>query len=229
MDKATVRNREILLKALKKEKFPNAIVNAFATVPQENFFDQGFRSLWYTGKPVPIGLGEYSDATLDLLRMFRRLEPNKKWKVLEVGTGSGYSTALLSHLVKEVITVEWKEELAASAKCSIQASGVTNVRIFCGDGTLYEKALGLFDAVVIMAACRKRPLSLTRQIKAGGRIAFPMGTPTQQQITIMVNNAPDNLDTDEEFFTTRFFEFCEFYPARGRYGWDQVISDSSSE
>ncbi|HDP80064.1 MAG TPA: protein-L-isoaspartate O-methyltransferase [Spirochaetes bacterium] len=229
MNTSINRNREQFLTLLKGEKFPKGIIDAFAGVRQEWFFDQALQEKFYTGEPLPLGMGEFGDAPMDMARMIRRLGPQKKWRLLEVGTGSGYSTALLSGLVKEIVTVEWNEKLASLAKMNLKGAKIDNVRVFQGDGTLFDEGLGLFDGIIIFAALRKRPLSLTRQLKRGARISFPMGNPSQQQITVMINEPPDNLEEEGDLFTTSFHEFCVFPPVRGRYGWDQVAHSSFSE
>jgi protein-L-isoaspartate(D-aspartate) O-methyltransferase len=209
-------NRSRFLAELKSAKIKKNVIEAFESVPQESFFEQAFSRLMYTPESVPIGSGERSDPPMALAMMLGRLSPQHRWRVLEVGTGSGYSTAVLSRLVREVVTVEIREELAAAAKRRLQLSRISNARVFAGDGTEYERALGQFDAVVVLAGCRKRPLSVLRSVKSGGRMVFPMGPEHQQQIALLTNRASED---GEEMFHTSFHEYCIFTPLQGRYGW----------
>lgn len=208
--------RDAFLASLKKVKAGKAVIDAFAAVRQEDFFDPAFRKSFYTDETVPIGCGERSDPLMSLARMFAVLAPQKKWRVLEVGTGSGYSTAVLSRMVAEVVTVDLYGELSTAAKARCRKRKFDNIRFFTGDGTDHEPSLGLFDAVIVCAACRKRPLSLVRSTKKGGRMVFPMGLPHQQQITLLINDTPEGGD---ELLRVSFHDLCLFTLLQGRYGF----------
>ena len=208
--------RDAFLASLKKVKAGKAVIDAFAAVRQEDFFDPAFRKSFYTDETVPIGCGERSDPLMSLARMFAVLAPQKKWRVLEVGTGSGYSTAVLSRMVAEVVTVDLYDELSAAAKARCRKRKFDNIRFFTGDGTDHEPSLWLFDAVIVCAACRKRPLSLVRSTKKGGRMVFPMGLPHQQQITLLINDTPEGGD---ELLRVSFHDLCLFTLLQGRYGF----------
>ncbi len=216
MAKAKNPKRDEFFSLLKKHKVKKHIIDAFGEVDQERFFDPMFRAQMYTPEAVPIGFGERSDPPLALAQMLSRLGFLSRWRVLEVGTGSGYSTAVLSHLAREVVTVEFKEDLAAFSKRRMKTADIENVRVFAGDGTEYDASLGTFDAVIVLAACRKRPLTLLRSLKEGGKLIFPMGPEHQQQITLLVN---ETVNDSEDVFRTSFHEFCEFTPIEGKYGW----------
>lgn len=214
MSMSTKRNA--FLASLKKARMGKAIIDAFAEVRQEDFLDAAFKSSFYTDETVPIGCGERSDPLPSLARMFDILALRKKWRVLEVGTGSGYSTAVLSRMVAEVVTVDLYDELSGAAKTACRKRGFGNIRFFTGDGTDHEPSLGLFDAVIVCAACRKRPLSLVRSLKRGGRMVFPMGLPHQQQIALLVNDAPE---AGDELFRVSFHDMCVYTLLQGRYGF----------
>ncbi len=209
-------NKEPFLRALQKQKIPKNIIEAFDAIDQGLFFDPVFRKKLYTGDVIPIGFGEISDPPVALAKMLKHLALKKSWRVLEIGTGSGYSTALLSRLAGEVVTIELSEELALSAKKHLLDCGVSNVRQFAGSGTEFDAPLGMFDAVIVCAACRKRPLPLVRRLKARGKMVFPMGPEHQQQICVLLNETDD---AEKELFKTSFHEFCEFGPLQGKYGW----------
>ncbi len=207
--------RDAFLAALKKKKAGKAVIDAFAAVKQEDFFDAAFKKSFYTDETVPIGFGERSDPLMSLARMIGILAPQKKWRVLEVGTGSGYSAAVLSRLVAEVVTIDLYEELSAAAKARCRKKKFDNIRFFSGDGTDHEPSLGIFDAVIVCAACGKRPLSLLRSLRKEGRMVFPMGLPHQQQITLVINDAPDG---GGDLLRVSFHDLCVFTLLQGRYG-----------
>jgi protein-L-isoaspartate(D-aspartate) O-methyltransferase len=209
------KNKTDFLKKLKKLKVKKNVMDAYEAVDQKRFFDSVFRDQYYGEEPLPIGFGETSDPFLPQALMLNRLMPHKKWNVLEIGTGSGYSTSLLAHLVNRVVTIDINEELALAAKMNLAAAGIRNVRHLAGDGTEANPGLGQFDAVVVWAACVKRPVSVISRLRFGGRMVFPMGPPHQQQIALLVNMPRESM---EELFQTTFHEFCIFSPLYGMFG-----------
>lgn len=216
------KNRKTFLAALKKEKIRKNVIEAFEAWRQEDFFDDYFKPSFYTEQQVPIGFGEKSDPPLALARMISHLAPQRKWRVLEVGTGSGYSTAILSLLVREVVSIDDREELAREAKARLTRLKVRNVRLFSGDGTERDPELGLFDAIILLGACQKRPLALTGGLKREGKMIFPMGPMHQQQIALLIDAAEgraiSEYDEFDALFQMSFHEFCAFTPLRGKYG-----------
>lgn len=209
------KEKNKFLKLLKDAKIGKHVLDAIAAVDRKKFFDPIFADRIWTAGPIPIGAGQTSDDLLVLARMISRLSPKKKWRVLEVGTGSGYSTALLSLLAKEVVSIEYHEELARSAKEHVIGEGYANTRFFSGDATDFDGPLGDFDGVIVFAACVRTPYFLVNVVKEGGVAAFPMGPAHQQQITHFVNN-PAARRTNENY---KFHELCTFDSIRGIYGW----------
>jgi protein-L-isoaspartate(D-aspartate) O-methyltransferase len=209
------KNKTDFLKKLKKLKVKKSVMDAYEAVDQKRFFDSVFRDQYYGEEPLPIGFGETSDPFIAQALMLNRLMPEKKWNVLEIGTGSGYSTALLAHLVATITTIEINEDLAMLAKMNLAAAGIRNVRHLAGDGTAANPGLGQFEAAIVWAACVKRPVSVISRIRFGGRMVFPMGPLHQQQIALLVNMPKEST---EEFFQTTFHEFCIFSPLYGLFG-----------
>jgi protein-L-isoaspartate(D-aspartate) O-methyltransferase len=215
--KKTTEAKEMFLSSLKKEKIIKPVRDAFEKVDKTRFFDSIFEERHFEDEPLPIGFGQHGDDPLALARMMHYLRPKKGWRVLEVGTGSGYSTALMASLVKEVITVEYYEKLAASAKERITGRGIENVRFFAGDVTdpsMEGKFEGL-DGLIVYAGCRHTPYALINALVAGGTAVFPMGPAHQQQIILYRGDAQKG-DSPECY---HFHELCAFDSLRGRYGW----------
>lgn len=213
--KSLKKRKEEFVTRLQKNKIPKRVLDAFAAVKQEDFFDEIYEDRLYGFEPVPIGRGETSDDPLALARMIHYCGIKKDFHVLEVGTGSGYSTAILAQLAKSVTTIEIDETLALLAKQRFKKMGLSNVRIFAGDGTDVDESLGFFDAAVILAGCRKRPLLLLHVMKPDSLVVFPMGPAHQQQIALMLNHRDDNV---EGLYPVVFKEFCSFMPIIGIYG-----------
>ena len=216
------REKSNCIKLLKEAKVGKPVLDAIASVDRKKFFDPIFADRAWSPGPIPIGAGQTSDDLAVLARMIGLLAPKKKWRILEVGTGSGYSTAVLSLMAREVVTIEYHEELARSAKERVIGAGYSNTRFFTGDATDFDGPLGEFDGVIVFAACVRTPYFLVNVVKEGGFAVFPMGPAHQQQITHFVNN-PAARRTNENY---RFYELCTFPSIRGVYGWvDEVEAE----
>ncbi|MDA3900699.1 MAG: methyltransferase domain-containing protein [Spirochaetes bacterium] len=211
----------------RKKKFINEIVEAgirkeiikhFSDVEPSIFFDSLFEDRFYTEKSIPIGYGEYGDNFVTLAKMLNLLDPDSNGRILEVGTGSGFSTALLSLLYREVFTIDFNEDLAVSAKKRLYNYGYENIRFYAGDAstktdTIDEK----FDGIIIHAACLKRPFTIITLLKEKAPIVFPMGPPIQQQITVLLNEPSPETGSN---FRTRFLDFVQCSHIQGPYGYD---------
>jgi len=208
--------KKSFLEELKNLKTGKRIIDAFEEYEPKDFLDSIFHKKFYTEEPVPIGMGETCDSPRTLARMLHYASPKATSRALEIGTGSGFSTALLASLSKEVATIEFHEELALRAKKRLADLDITNVRFFAGDGTDFDGPLGMFDVIVVYAACYTRPLSLLKLLRPDGRLVFPMGPLHQQQITVAFNDMMKD-ETDGVIRTT-FHELCNFKPIRGQYG-----------
>ncbi len=209
------KRKEEFIKILQKNKIPKKVIDAFAAVNQEDFFDEIYEDRLYGLEPIPIGRGETSDEPLALARMIHYCGIKKDFHVLEIGTGSGYSTAVLAQLAKSVTTIEIDETLAVRAKERFKKLGLSHIRIFAGDGTEIDDSLGLYDGVIVLAGCRKRPLLLLHVAKPDSMIVFPMGPAHQQQIALLLNHRDDSV---EGLYPVVFKEFCSFMPIIGMYG-----------
>jgi protein-L-isoaspartate(D-aspartate) O-methyltransferase len=208
----TKREKEFF-ELLKKDGIRDDVINAFKRFNQKDFFDQIFSGYFYSEEPIPIGNGEKADASPILAKMINHLSLRKESRILEIGTGSGYSTAILSKLFNEIVTVEYYEDIAISAKERLGKLKITNVKFLTGDITDLEGLQDLFDGIIIFAACPSRPLLLTPYLKEKGLIVFPMGPIYQQQITVMRNEPGDN----DSLYKMTFHDLCSFTPLMGVY------------
>ena len=161
-------------------------------VPRERFVSEPYRAQAYEDHPLPIGDAQTISQPYIVALMLESLQLTPTDKVLEVGTGSGYATALLAELAAEVFSIERHPALAESACEIIAALGYTNVRLFTGDGTLGLPATAPFDAILVSAAAPDVPPALLAQLRENGRMIIPVGMDDSQQLQFirMVNGRP---------------------------------------
>jgi protein-L-isoaspartate(D-aspartate) O-methyltransferase len=217
-----ILNEEKYIKELKKLKLKKNILDAFSDIDRRKFFDPVFENKLYSMEKVPIGHGETSDEPVILAKMIQALNPEKNWRLLEIGTGSGYSTAILSRLVSEIVSVEYFEDLASSAKPKVISEGCYNVKFLSGDANDMPEDENGFNGIIVFAGCSQRPFTLLNILKDNGRIVFPMGPAIQQQVVLFTKPSGDILDNSTSSF--KFLDFCNFSSIRGKYGWvDKVF------
>ncbi len=168
------------------------VLDAMLRVPRDQFVAEPYRDQAYEDHPVPIGNGQTISQPYIVALMLESLELKATDKALEVGTGSGYVTALLAELVAEVYSIERHPALADGARELIAGLGYSNVRIFTGDGTLGLPAHAPFDAILVSAAASQLPPALLAQLSDAGRMIIPVGTDDAQQLQFirMVNGEP---------------------------------------
>jgi protein-L-isoaspartate(D-aspartate) O-methyltransferase len=170
------------------------VLDAMLRVPRHEFVPEPYRAQAYDDHPLPIGDGQTISQPYIVAIMLECLQLTPRDKVLEVGTGSGYVTALLAELAAQVFSIERHASLADSARNLLAALGYTNVRVFTGDGALGLTACAPFDAILVSAAAPQVPLALLSQLRDGGRMIIPIGAPDSQQLQFirMVNGQAVN-------------------------------------
>jgi len=180
------------------------VLNAMARVPRHEFAPEPYRGEAYEDHPLPIAEGQTISQPYIVALMLEALALSPGDRVLEVGTGSGYVTALLAELAAQVISVERHAALADPARELIARMGYTNVRIIVGDGALGFPECAPYDAIIVSAAAPDVPPTLLAQLAEGGRMIIPIGPPDSQQLQLirMVGGQPR--------ITLR--ELCRFVP-----------------
>lgn len=158
------------------------VLDAIAAVPRERFVPPSGRGEADLDRPVSIGEGQTTSQPSLIAFMLAALGLTGDEKVLEVGTGFGYQTALLAHLAAEVHSIERFEPLAAAARENLAAAGLDEVNVVVGDGTRGLPEHAPFDAIVVAAAAPELPPALGEQLAEGGRMVAPVGPPTDQAI-----------------------------------------------
>jgi len=157
------------------------VLRALATVPRHRFVPVEQKDLAYVDAPLPIGRGQTISQPFIVALMTELLQPDPRAAVLEIGTGSGYQTAVLAGLVRQVYSIERIPELAAAAERRLRELGYTNVEIRADDGGRGWEERAPFDAIMVTAAAATVPPALVRQLKPGGRLVIPVGEPHRSQ------------------------------------------------
>ncbi|AIX49098.1 MULTISPECIES: protein-L-isoaspartate(D-aspartate) O-methyltransferase [Pantoea] len=151
------------------------LLQAIADVPRERFVDEAFEHKAWDNMALPIGSGQTISQPYMVARMTALLELNPHSRVLEIGTGSGYQTAILAHLVNHVCSVERIKGLQWQAKRRLKQLDLHNISTRHGDGWLGWPARGPFDAIIVTAAPPEIPTALIAQLGEGGRMVLPVG------------------------------------------------------
>lgn len=178
------KNRERMVKyQLSNRNITNPnVLRAFLKVPRHLFVPPGYEDQAYEDHPIQIGYEQTISQPYIVAFMLEQLELHKEDKVLEIGTGSGYQTALLAELVKEVYSVELIPDLYESAQERLNFLGYSNVNLSCSDGRNGWADKGHFDKIIIAAASNKIPKNLIEQLKEGGAMIVPIGGENQDLV-----------------------------------------------
>jgi protein-L-isoaspartate(D-aspartate) O-methyltransferase len=168
------------------------VLDAMLRVPRHEFVSPAHRAQAYEDHPLPIGEGQTISQPYVVALMLGALQVGPGEKVLEVGAGSGYATALLAELAAQVYALERHDALAASAREVLQRLGYTNVKVLTGDGTLGFPPAAPFDAILVSAAAPDLPTALIAQLGEGGRMIVPVGANDSQELQFIriVNGRP---------------------------------------
>jgi protein-L-isoaspartate(D-aspartate) O-methyltransferase len=181
-----------------------AVLDAMRTVPREAFVADDLREFAYRNAPLPIGKGQTISQPLVVAHMAEALELEPDDLVLEIGAGSGYAAAVLSHLAKQVVTIERHEELADGARRRLKKLHYGNVRVISGDGTRGFPEEAPFDAIVVAAAGPHIPPSLLEQLQVGGRLVMPVGQGDSDQRLVRATRRTHDRYEYEDLGAVRF-------------------------
>jgi len=172
---AARRARMVELQLERRNIHDERVLAAMRTVPRHLFVPECFRDMAYDDAPVPIGHNQTVSQPYIVAYMLQHLKLTGKEKVLEIGAGSGYQTALLAQLCRKVYALEIISELTAPAASIMDALDVRNVKIRCADGYLGWPEAATFDRIIVAAAPGHVPQNLLAQLREGGRMILPLG------------------------------------------------------
>lgn len=164
------------------------VLSAMAAVPRHLFVPEGQWHNAYEDHPLPIGDGQTISQPYIVAAMTEALEVGPENRVLEIGTGSGYQTAILASLAKMVYTVEVIESLSVRARLALLRLGIRNVRFRIGDGHLGWPEFAPYDRVIVTAAADTLPYELAEQLGNGGKMVVPVGPTGTQSLTLVVKH-----------------------------------------
>jgi protein-L-isoaspartate(D-aspartate) O-methyltransferase len=199
---AAARNRMVQRHLVERGLKNPRVLEAFRTVPRHRFLPPKTQRQAYDDESIPIGEGQTITPPYDVAFMTEVLDPKPTDKVYEVGTGSGYQSAILSRLVKEVYSVEIHEPLSKRATQVHRELGYTNIHTRVGDGYAGWPEAAPFDAIIVTCAPEKVPQPLFDQLKEGGRMVIPLGTRFRQSLHII--DKKDGKRVDRELTPTFF-------------------------
>jgi protein-L-isoaspartate(D-aspartate) O-methyltransferase len=211
MDAAAARQRMVEEQIVSRGVHDARVLDALRSVPRHAFVPEAMKDEAYEDRPLPIGEGQTISQPYMVAAMTALLEPHSTDRVLEIGTGSGYQTAILASLAAEVISIERHASLAAAAATRCAALGFTNVHIIVGDGTEGAADRAPFDRILVTAGAPAVPETLKAQLGEGGRLVIPVGPPGLQRLTA--------IDLRGGQFSETSGEGCVFVPLIGRHGW----------
>ena len=188
----SARTRDRLVQRLREQGIANlAVLDRIRNVPRHIFVDEALGSRAYEDTALPIGFGQTISQPYIVARMTEALLQNGALhKVLEVGTGCGYQTAVLASLVTQLYTIERIEPLLARARERLKELDIRNVRFRHGDGSLGWKAHAPFDGILVAAAPLSVPEALLKQLKVGGRLIVPVGPEGEQELVRFTRREP---------------------------------------
>lgn len=191
------------------------ILRVMNKVDRHRFVPETYRHLAYSDSPLSIGANQTISQPYIVALMLEKLEISKEHKVLEIGTGSGYQTALMAELAEQVYTIERITSLALGAQRILKSMGYNNIFFHIGDGSKgwcdCQPECSAFDRIIVAAAAPEIPFSLMNQIADGGRLIIPAGNRLSQDL-IMIERLGDE-------FRTSTHGRCAFVPLIGEEGW----------
>jgi protein-L-isoaspartate(D-aspartate) O-methyltransferase len=188
-----------------------AVLRAIRMVPRHLFVPESVRHRAYDDAALPIGSSQTISQPWVQARYLELLKLTGRERVLEIGTGSGYQTALLAMLCDAVFSVERITALAQRAREALEASGIRNVTVLVGDGTLGWRPFAPYDAILVAAASPEIPAPLVEQLAPGGRMVIPLGDRANQTLTLVRREG-------NELRTTTVAD-VRFVPLLGEFGF----------
>ena len=190
------------------------VLKTMATVPRHLFVDEGIQDQAYSDKPLPIGSRQTISQPYIVGLMTEALELKGTEKVLEIGTGCGYQTAILAELADRVFSIERIASLAFRAQKTLDSLHYYNILIRAGDGTYGWSEESPFDAIIATAGAPKIPETLKEQLAVGGKLVIPIGSQSSQTLLKITRMSKKTDDMEIEDLCG-----CRFVDLIGEYGW----------
>jgi protein-L-isoaspartate(D-aspartate) O-methyltransferase len=181
-------------------------LRAMRTVKRHLFVPDKYQLASYTDRPLPIGYGQTISQPYIVAYMTQIIKPRKEYKVLEIGTGSGYQAAVLAEIIDSVFTIEIIDSLGVKAKRRLKTLGYNNIEVKIADGYFGWEEHAPFDAIIVTAAAEYIPPPLLEQLKEGGKMIIPVGSPFQNQKLVLIQ-IKNKKPTTRSLLPVRFVPF----------------------
>ena len=206
VDYAEMRQQMVFSQLKARDIYHSATLRAMTNVPRHLFVPEDLRLYSYGDHPLSIGHGQTISQPYMVAYMTQAIRPKKEFKVLEIGTGSGYQAAVLAEIVDSVYTIEIVDPLAQQAKNRLKNLGYSNVYVRSGDGYNGWPEAAPFDAIIVTAGAEDIPLPLLEQLKEGGRMVLPLGPHNSIRQLVRLTKRKSGLKT-ESLMAVRFVPF----------------------
>ena len=206
VDYSAMRRQMVNTQLKARDIFHRATLDAMGSVPRHAFVPEDVRIYSYSDNPLPIGHSQTISQPYMVAYMTQAIRPKREFKVLEIGTGSGYQAAILAEIVDSVYTIEIVDPLAQKAKRRLKNMGYTNVKVRSGDGYHGWPEAAPFDAIVVTAGAEEIPTPLVEQLKEGGRMILPLGPHNSVRQLVRITKKKGTLKI-EELMAVRFVPF----------------------
>lgn len=198
------RKIRLIMKLRRNGLTDTNVLSAIERIPREAFIPEMFHDQAYEDMALPIGLGQTISQPLVVATMTQALEVGDRDKVLEIGTGSGYQTAILARLCRRVYSIERHKPLSVRAENVLQGLRIHNMTLKVGDGMKGWPEQAPFDRIIVTAgALGEPPRALLEQLKIGGIMVIPVGTSPSNQMLVRITRTQDGYES-EELFPVRF-------------------------
>ena len=204
--------RRRLVEHLRREIRDERVLRAMERIPRELFVPSASRHMAYEDRPLPIEMGQTISQPFIIALMTEVLELRGRDKVLEIGTGSGYQTAILAELSERVISVERHQRLARKARITLKSLGYTNTEVHLARRKLGWRREAPYDAIMVTAGAPRIPDELIDQLALGGRMVIPVGSRYEQDLVKVIKG--------KGRVTSQNLGACRFVPLVGEEAWE---------
>jgi protein-L-isoaspartate(D-aspartate) O-methyltransferase len=197
------------------------LLQLFDCVPRHLFLPEGVRPRAYEDSPIPIGYGQTASQPSLQAHYLQILRPTPEEKVLEIGTGSGFLTALLALMSNRVYSVERVRELSVRARQALDVLSIRNAALLVGDGSIGWRKYAPYDVVLVSAASPAVPPALLDQLAEGGRFLIPVGSRESQELRLLRK-------IEGEIVEEVVRDACTFVPLLGKQGWNDPTGPAAT-
>ncbi|MBV9256541.1 MAG: protein-L-isoaspartate(D-aspartate) O-methyltransferase [Ktedonobacteraceae bacterium] len=208
-----IRRKQLIAELRNARIADEQVLAAMDTIPREHFVDARFRKFAYSDRALPIAMGQTISQPLMVAVMTQALALTGTERVLEIGTGSGYQTAILARLASHVYSIERYQQLAVSAARRLEQLAIDNISLYIADGSLGWPNEAPYDCILVTAAAPNIPSHLLEQLTLSGRLVIPVGNHKRQDLQVA--------QRETQGIRVQSLGYCVFVPLVGEAGWHE--------